>query len=122
MIYGSDLGFICYIYKFRDKKSDAKLLQYISAHCLFCSNQLFDYALLDKSNMENDIPEHDDFCILQCSVYMALWIAESTKFSELLQVLGQSYSFQTRVSLTDLDIYVYRRMYMRLSRLCGGYD
>ncbi len=42
MMYDSDLGFICYIHELR-KKSGRVFQEYISAHCLLCSNQLLDF-------------------------------------------------------------------------------
>ncbi len=54
----SDLGFICYIHELQ-KTTVRDFIEYIYAHCLFCSTiQLFDcllltsyFLLLDKSNM-----------------------------------------------------------------------
>jgi hypothetical protein len=63
MIYDSDLGFICYIEL--QKRYGREFQEYISAHCLLCSNQLFDFFLLDKSNMVNDVSKNDDFVLLE---------------------------------------------------------
>ncbi len=50
-------------------KSGREFQEYISAHCLHCSNQLFDLLLLDKSNMVNNVPENDDcLCLIHCNV------------------------------------------------------
>ena len=95
MIYDSALGFICYIHELR-KKYGREFQEYISAHCLLCSNQLFDFFLLDKSSMVNDVPENDNFCLNPVSSWRCgLWSPHSSPYS--LQVLGQSYYFQTRV-------------------------
>jgi hypothetical protein len=99
MMYGSDLGFICHIHKLR-KRSGKEFQKYISSHCLLCSNQLFDFFLLDKSNMVNDGPEYDDFvCLNPVSSWCCkLYSSHSSSYS--LQVLGQSSYFQTRVHNT----------------------
>jgi hypothetical protein len=65
MMYGSDLGSICHIHELQ-KKYGRDFLEYISAHYLLCSNQLFDFFLLDKSSMVNDVPESK--CMLESSV------------------------------------------------------
>ncbi len=102
MIYDSALGFICYIHEIK-KKYAREFQEYISAHCLLRSNQLFDFFLLDKLNMVNDVPdmvndvpENDNFCLNPVSSWpCGLWSPHSSPYS--LQVLGQSYYFQTRV-------------------------
>jgi hypothetical protein len=40
MMYGSDLGVICYIHELRNKFG-REFQEYISAHCSLCLNQLF---------------------------------------------------------------------------------
>jgi uncharacterized membrane protein len=64
---------------------------------LLCSNQVFDFLLLDKSNMVNDVPENNNFAYLNpvSSLCCELWIPHSTPYS--LQVHGQSCYLQTRV-------------------------
>ncbi len=34
---------------------------YLCSLLVICSNQLFDYLLVDKSNMVNDVSNNDDF-------------------------------------------------------------
>jgi hypothetical protein len=88
MICGSHLGSICYIHELRMRSGSREFQEYISAHCLLCSNQLSSIYLflVDKSNMVNDF-----VCLNRCG----LWSPRSSPYS--LQVLGQSYYFQTRV-------------------------
>ena len=122
MIYDSALGFICYIHELR-KKYGREFQEYISAHCLLCSNQLFDFFLLDKSSMVNDVPENDNFCLNPVSSWRCgLWSPHSSPYS--LQVLGQSYYFQTRViSQADLDIWLSSSVDQALDALwCFGAD
>jgi hypothetical protein len=86
IMYGSDLGFICYLSMIF---GNINLLlrecqEYISAHCLLCSNQLFDCFLPHISKMVNDVPENDDYVCLNpvsrlagavnCGVHMILSI------------------------------------------------
>jgi hypothetical protein len=71
MMYGSDVGVICCIHELR-KKFGWECQEYISAHCLLCLNQLFGVFLLDKSNMVNNIPEDDDFALIQCKLTMGI--------------------------------------------------
>jgi hypothetical protein len=73
MAYYSGLGVICYIHELWIK-SGRIILEYISAHCLLCSNQLFDCLLLDKSNMVNNVIENDNFCLNPVSSWRCiLW-------------------------------------------------
>jgi hypothetical protein len=60
MMYDSDLRFICYAHELRRRsgRDFQEYISYISANCLLCSNQLFDYFLLDKSNMVNYVPKY----------------------------------------------------------------
>jgi hypothetical protein len=53
---GFGFGVICYIHELQNQKSGREFQEYISAHCLLYSNQLFD-CFLHKSNMVNDVPE-----------------------------------------------------------------
>jgi hypothetical protein len=86
MIYYSALGFICYIHELR-KKYGREFQEYISAHCLLCSNQLFDFFLLDKSSMVNDVPENDNFCLNPVSSWRCgLWSPQSSSSPYSLQV------------------------------------
>jgi hypothetical protein len=81
MIYDSALGFMCYIHELR-KKYGREFLEYISAHCLLCSNQLFDFFLLDKSSMVNDVPENDNSCLNPVSSWRCgLWSPLSSPYS-----------------------------------------
>jgi hypothetical protein len=78
MMYGSALGFTCYIHEAR-KKSGRELQDSVSVHCLLFSKQLFDSFLLDKSNILNDVPENDDFV---CSNPVCrLWIPYRSPYS-----------------------------------------
>jgi hypothetical protein len=51
MLYGSDLGVICYIHELRKKKSGREILECISA------NSSIAILLQYKLNMVNDVPE-----------------------------------------------------------------
>jgi hypothetical protein len=62
---------------------------YISAHCLLCSIQLFDFFLLDKSNMVNDVPENDNFCLnyCVCNVAIALLLVKYMRIASVIGIL-----------------------------------
>ncbi len=83
-------------------KSGSEFQKYISAHCLLCSNQLFDCLLSDKLNMVNDVTESPnqnedfDYCLNPESrwrCFCGLWSPQSSLYS--LQVPGQRCYFQT---------------------------
>jgi hypothetical protein len=118
MMYGSDLSSICYTHEFR-KKCGREFQEYISAHCLLCSKQLFDFFLLDKSNMVNDVPENDNFCLNPVSSWRCgLWSQHSSPYS--LQVLGQSWYFEYLiVFLHNVGVALLWVKYMRIARIIG---
>jgi hypothetical protein len=85
------------------------LQEHISAHCLLCSNQLFDFFLLQKSNMVNDVPENDcyvwlnpvscwrrwsphSFCML-CKFLYKVVIFRPTKIRKLICVFSAYISY-----------------------------
>jgi hypothetical protein len=92
----NDLGGLCYkikiTHELRNKKSGSKIHKFIFAHCLLCSNQLFDFFLLNKSNMVNNVLN------LVSSWLCGLWSPHSSPYS-LQPLLGQSYYFTSRGSI-----------------------
>ncbi len=61
IIYGSDLGSICYtsIHKLRNNKCGRELQECISAHYLLCSNQLFDFFLVEFAQWGKEFAQSD---------------------------------------------------------------
>jgi hypothetical protein len=58
MLYSSDVGVIRYIHELRKKSGSREFQEYISAYCLLCSNQLFDFSLSSRrmNIMVNGVP------------------------------------------------------------------
>jgi hypothetical protein len=100
MMYGSDFGFIYRIHELRNLERKLTGNYRNISLPIVCSVQtncsISYFSLLDKSSMVNDVPENDNFCLNPGSSWRCgLWSPHSSPYS--LQVLGQSYYFQTRV-------------------------
>jgi hypothetical protein len=71
--------------------------EYISANCLFCSNQLSDVLLVDKSNMinmMNNVSENDDTVSLSLTDAKDYGVHLLAPYT--LQILGQNCYFQPK--------------------------